>query len=286
MLLAEHAKAEAKPVATATLFSSFPKERPPLPPEFAAIYLKHYRNSREGKSKLLSLVKNAESWMHRKVAEDVKSGVQKSTLELGAGTLNQLPYEPQSEPYDIVEPFRELCKASPHLQRVRNIYDDILEVPHTARYERITSVAVLEHICNLPEVIAQSGLLLAEGGQFRAGIPSEGTILWRLGWKATTALEFRLRYRLDYEVLMRHEHVNSAREIEDVLRYFFSEVEESDFGLTKSVSFYQFYACAKPRVDECLRYVKKVSPQSSNLRANPGLEEDRPAAQSDSVRSA
>jgi hypothetical protein len=203
--------------------------------------------------------------MHKKVAADVKSGLQKSTLEIGAGTLNQLPYEPQSNPYDIVEPFRDLYKSSPNLDRVGNIYDDILEIPHTARYERIISVAVLEHICNLPEVVAQSGLLLVDGGQFRAGIPSEGTMLWRLAWKATTALEFRLRYNLDYEVLMRHEHVNSAREIEDILRYFFSEVEESVFGLAKSVSFYQFYACAKPRRGECLDYLKnKASRQSCN----------------------
>ena len=237
-------------------FGLFPKERLPLSPEYAAIYLKHYRNSREGNSKVLSLAKRAESWMHKKLAEDVKSGSPKATLELGAGTLNQLPYEPQSAPYDIVEPFHELYQPSPSLGRVRNIYDDIRNIPGEARYERITSVAVLEHICNLPEVIARSGLLLVEGGQFRAGIPSEGTILWRLGWKSTTALAFKRRYGLDYEVLMKHEHVNSAKEIEDVLRYFFAEVKGSVFGLARSLSFYQFYACAKPRRNECLAYLE------------------------------
>jgi len=252
-------------VATNDLFSNFPKERVPLSPEFAAIYLQHYRNSREGSSKVLSLAKWAESWMHRKLAEDVKSGSQKSTLELGAGTLNQLPYEPMSNPYDIVEPFHELYQSSPYLARVRNIYDDILDIPPAATYERITSVAVLEHICNLPEVVAQSGLLLVDGGQFRAGIPSEGTILWRLGWKTTTALAFKRRYNLDYEVLMKHEHVNSAKDIENVLRYFFAEVKGSVFGLARSLSFYQFYACAKPRLDECRDYLrKKGSRQSSN----------------------
>jgi hypothetical protein len=197
--------------------------------------------------------------MHKKLAEDVRSGLPKSTLEIGAGTLNQLPYEPQSAPYDIVEPFHELYEPSPSLARIRNIYDDIRDIPLGTRYERITSVAVLEHICNLPEVIARSGLLLAEGGQFRAGIPSEGTILWRLGWKSTTALAFRRRYGLDYEVLMKHEHVNSAREIEDVLRYFFTEVRRSVFGLARSLSLYQFYACAKPRRDECRTYLEGIA---------------------------
>jgi hypothetical protein len=241
-------------------FSTFPKERVPLSPEYAAIYLAHYRNSREGSSKVLSLAKRAESWMHRKLAEDVKSGPPKSTLELGAGTLNQLPYEPQSNPYDIVEPFHELYQPSPHLARVRNIYNDIQDIPQEARYERITSVAVLEHICNLPEVVARCGLLLTENGQFRAGIPSEGPILWRLGWKTTTALAFKRRYNLDYEVLMKHEHVNSAQEIEEVLRHFFAEVKGSVFGVARSLSLYQFYACAKPRREECRIYLEgKVS---------------------------
>lgn len=204
--------------------------------------------------------------MHRKLAEDLKPGSQKSTLEIGAGTLNQLPYEPQSNPYDIVEPFRDLYESSPNLARVRNIYHDILEIPSSAKYERITSVAVLEHICNLPEVVARSGLLLVDGGQFRAGIPSEGTILWKLGWKATTALEFRLRYNLDYAVLMRHEHVNSAREIEAVLHYFFSGVEGSVFGVSKSLSFYQFYACAQPRLDRCQDYLKD---KAASLSSSP-----------------
>lgn len=236
--------------------SKFPKERPPLAPEYAAIYLKHYRNSREGKSQILGLAKRAERWMHKKVAEDVRRDSTKTTLEIGAGTLNQLPYEPPAASYDIVEPFRDLYQASPLLDRVRNIYHDISEVPPDAAYDRITSVAVLEHVCNLPELVARSGLLLAKSGQFRAGIPSEGTILWRLGWKMTTALDFRLRHKLDYAVLMRYEHVNTAREIEEVLRYFFAEIEDSVFGLAKSLSFYQFYACSQPRLDRCADYLR------------------------------
>ena len=238
-------------------FPAFPKKRQPLPPEYAAIYLQHYRNSREGNSKVLGLAKYAERWMHKKVARDVRGTESKATLEIGAGNLNQLPYESHTSSYDIVEPFRELFEASPHLGRIRKIYNDVSEVPLENRYERITSVAVLEHVCNLPEVIAQSALLLAEGGTFRAGIPSEGTILWRLGWQMTTALEFRARYNLDYRVLMKYEHVNTAREIEAALRYFFRQTRASAFGLSPSLSLYQFFACSKPRLDLCRSYLRE-----------------------------
>jgi len=241
------------------LFSQYPKQRAPLPPQYAAIYLQHYRNSREGKSQILSLAQRAERWMHRKVAEDMAGGFTKATLEIGAGNLNQLPYEPHSRPYDIVEPFRELFESSPHLPRVRNVYYDIAQVPLANRYDRITSVAVLEHVANLPEVVARAALLLNENGSFRAGIPSEGTILWRLGWQLTTAVDFRARHHLNYAVLMRYEHVNTAREIEEVLRYFFTNVRTSVFGLTRALSFYQFFACAKPDLERCRSYLATSS---------------------------
>lgn len=258
-------------MASGSLFSEFPKKRTPLPPEYAAIYLQHYRNSREGNSQILGLAKWAEGWMHRKVADDVKQGASKSTLEIGAGTLNQLPYEPHSQPYDIVEPFQELYQSSPHLHRIRNIHANVSDIPPDTKYERITSIAALEHVCDLPALVAQSALLLSEGGQFRAGIPSEGTILWRLGWATTTALDFRARYNLDYEVLMRYEHVNTASEIENVLRYFFADVRFKVFGLSRSLSFYQFYACASARLDRCQSYLNRGavehSQSSAQLRA-------------------
>jgi hypothetical protein len=195
--------------------------------------------------------------MHHRVAADVAAGSPKATLELGAGNLNQLPYEPNSHPYDIVEPFRDLFESSPLVPRIRNVYGDIAEIPGTNRYDRITSVAVLEHVENLPELVARAGQLLTQGGSFRAGIPSEGTILWRLGWQLTTALDFRARYKLDYKVLMRYEHVNTAAEIEEVLRYFFGTTKRRVVGLMRSLSFYQFLACSQPRLERCADYLQR-----------------------------
>lgn len=240
------------------MFENFPKVRPPLPKEIEAIYASHYKANREGETTASSLAQRMESWLHRQVASDVADlqGGAKVTLELGAGTLNQLPYEPAVQNYDIVEPFADLYKNSPALGRVRNIYSDIAEVPDGARYDRITSVAALEHVCNLPEVIARSGLLLAANGVLRASIPSEGTLLWALGWKLTTGLEFRLRHGLDYGQLMKHEHVNTAKEIEEVLDYFFERMDCKVFGLSRAISLYRFYECHGPRIERCRAFAK------------------------------
>ena len=84
-------------------------------------------------------------------------------------------------------------------------------------------------------------------------------MLWTLGWKLTTGLEFRLRYGLDYGLLMRHEHVNSADEVEEVLRHFFSSLDHSVFGVSKGFSLYRYYECRNPLVDRCREYMERGS---------------------------
>ena len=237
------------------MLNSFPKTRRPLPPEFQTIYAEHYRVNRTGASKATGLAIKMESWMHRKVAEDLAGGQKRSTLEIGAGTLNHLQYETPANRYDIVEPFRNLFESSPELERVGKVYDDISEINDDVKYDRIVSIAAFEHICDLPKVVARSGLLLSEGGGLRVGIPSEGTILWRLGYTLTTGVEFRRKYNLDYSVLMKHEHVNTAKEIEFVLRYFFADVRGRVFGVARALSFYQFFECRRPVIDRCREYL-------------------------------
>ena len=238
------------------MFEQFPKQRPPLPQKIAEIYANQYKENREGKSTAASMAQRMEAWLHRQVAADVTANplLQRSTLEIGAGTLNQLQHEPAVGPYDIVEPFSSLFEKSPLLARVRKVHADISEVDPSQRYDRITTVATFEHVLNLPQVVAKCGLMLNEGGTLRVSIPSEGTFLWTLGWKLTTGLEFRLKHGLDYGDLMRHEHVNTAKEIEAVLRHFFARVDSKAFGLCKAVSLYQFHLCSQPRLELCRQF--------------------------------
>ena len=241
------------------MFDNFPKSRQPLPKAYETIYESHYRENREGGSAASSLAQKLESWMHKKVAEDTKNDNKGlSTLEIGAGTLNHLPYEPNTKPYDVIEPWSYLLELSLSFERVRKTYCGIEEIPLDTKYERIISIATFEHILNLPEVVLRSGLLLNPSGQLRVAIPSEGTLLWKLGQKLTTGLEFRIRYKLDYGVLMKYEHVNTAAEIEEILKYFFSSVKCSVLGLCRKLSFYQFFVCATPDLERCQSYLNTI----------------------------
>ena len=76
-----------------------------------------------------------------------------------------------------------------------------------------------------------------------------------VGWKFTTGIEFRLRHGLDYGLLMRHEHVNNAKEICEVLCVFFKSIRRSVFGIAPALSFYQFFECAEPDLRQCADYL-------------------------------
>lgn len=87
-----------------TILDKFPKKRIRLPEAFQKIYNQQYLCNREGKYKTTLLSQKLESWMHKKVTEDVAGGNQKlSPLEREADTLNQLQCEPVQDVYDIVE---------------------------------------------------------------------------------------------------------------------------------------------------------------------------------------
>lgn len=240
------------------MFENYPKERIELPLEFQKIYSEHYKNNRDGSTSASSLAQRMEAWLHRQVAKDVISIHDKSTLEIGAGTLNQLMYE-QTKPYDIIEPFSELYINSKFKDQVNEVFQDIDDISASNKYDRITSVATFEHITDLPKVVAKTCILLNESGTLRVSIPNEGTFLWKLGYKLTTGIEFKLKYGLDYSILMNYEHVNTADEIEEVIKSFYGKVKCSCFGISRKIAFYRFYECSNPKIEIAERYLKSIN---------------------------
>jgi hypothetical protein len=237
---------------------SWPKTRPDLPEAYRKIYFEHYKKNRAGASPASFLSERMERWLHRKVAADSQDGLKRPTLEIGAGTLNHLAYETNT-PYDVVEPLKEFYEGSPLIARVRRIYDDIAEIPSQEKYERIISIATFEHVLDLPTVVAHACLHLAPNGSLRASLPNEGGSVWRLAYMLSTGIEFRLKYGLDYSVFMKHEHVNTAAEVEQVLRHFFAKVERAWLGLTPGLSLYRFYACSQPRKEAARAHLERFT---------------------------
>ena len=201
-----------------------------------------YKDNREGRGIMSYLSQRMESWMHRMVAKSKFNG--NVVLEIGAGTLNQLKYELPAQPvYDIVEPFKELYANSPYLSMIRTVYDDTSHIPIENKYDRIISIATYEHILNLHEVLEWTKTLLKPTGKHIVAIPNEGHLLWKIGWMCTTGLAFRLKYNLDYSVIIKHEHVNEADEIEAMLKQYYRIEKCQVFGLSKKLCLYRVYTC-------------------------------------------
>lgn len=228
------------------ILNRFPKQRPALPSAQQSIYEKEYLSNREGKNLASSLAQKLESWMHKKVRDYVTGG---RFLELGAGTLNQVPYLQHRNItyYDVVEPGKFLYQDSPHKDYIRHFFGDIEECDDT--YDSVFSIAVLEHVENLPAVLAKMGLLITEDGMCVNAIPSEGGFLWGMSWRFSTGLAYKLRTGFSYGTLMRHEHVNDHDEIIALHKYFFDKVELVYFPIQhKHLSFYCCIAARRPKL--------------------------------------
>ena len=248
----QHAQVKVQ-CSTELPFPDYPRTRPPLTEAHAKVYAEQYRINRDGETLADGAAQKLEQWMHKRVAR-VSGG---PVLELGAGTLNHLKFEDGGEPYDVVEPFTALYEGRPQSKRVRAFYHGVQDVPQANRYRRIISVAVLEHLPDLPADVARCALLLDEEGVFQAGVPSEGGFLWWAGWRFSTGLAYYLRTGLDYGVVMRHEHLNTAREIMKVVRYFFGDVKIARFPTPfHQFSFYAYLEARRPRHERAQQYLE------------------------------
>ena len=235
---------------------AWPKVRPDLPDAYGLIYAEHMHGNRSGGSLLNKTALWLEEWMHRAVSRPRAARV----LELGAGNLNHVRFEPLAEHYSVVEPLMEVVESSRRKTQVPidylGDYSDLLELARSSdiTFDKVLSVAVLEHLEDLPAVVSAASLLLAPEGCFLAGIPSEGGRLWSTAWRSTTGRAFRKRYGLDYATLMRWEHINTAPEIEFVARSIFDDVRITRFpGPTLDTSLYTCLTARSPRREVATR---------------------------------
>lgn len=242
------------PAGIQALLATYPRARRALPEPQRSLYLRELKANRGGGTRLLRTVNSLETWMHRRVAALRRPG--EEILEIGAGTLNHLPYEEGAEAYDAIEPLDELWRTSPNVARLRAVYRSIEDLREDSIYDRILSIAVLEHLTDLPRIVALSAKRLRPGGTFQAAIPSEGGLLWGLAWRATTGLGYALRNRASYGAVMRHEHVNTAPEITAILKWFFADVQIAQFPAPwLHASFYRYLECRGPDLTRCDEYL-------------------------------
>lgn len=236
------------------LIHSYPRTRVPLPDCYQKVFHTEILAGRQGRSLGHRLVLWAESWMHHQVAISTPPG---RILELGAGTLNHLNFERNYLSYDVVEPYdydyRNIDQV--RINKIRSFYKNLNEVPILKSYDRVISVAVLEHLENLPAIIARCGLILKDHGIFQAGIPCEGEFLWHACSTLSTGILFRLRTGLPYRPFLKYEHINTADEVIALTCYFFEKVTVKRFPISiKGAGIYCYIEAHTPRLERCNQF--------------------------------
>ena len=220
--------------------NKFPKKRITLSDEYLKIYTEHYIANRGGIGLTNFLGQKMESWMHRKASNKIGCDI----LELGAGNLNHVEHEKSFINYDIIEPFKDLYQNSPHIKKIRNIFSSTSDV--NLKYDKIISIATLEHLTSLPNEIELCKNLLKPNGIFQIGIPCEGEFAFKFGSFLMSGVSFKLKYNLDYKKIMEYEHINSLDEIMTIVEYNFKIINfcRSPFIFPiKNLSFYAFIEC-------------------------------------------
>lgn len=121
--------------------SRSPKIRPELPPPYIRVYEAEYLSNRTSGGIGNKIARFLEGWMHNRVRK-ARRNPSERLLELGAGSLNHVPWEKEYSTYDVVEPFKMLTNSSPLISSIGAIYSDISQAPKDNRYDRIFSIAV------------------------------------------------------------------------------------------------------------------------------------------------
>jgi hypothetical protein len=245
------------------LLNNFPKKRPKLSYEIKKYFDEFYKNNREN-----SISQLFESWMHKAI-KSIKG--QSRTLEFGAGTLNHLVYEDlKKNKYDIIEPKKYLYANYKEKIHINKFYKN-LSYTKNNYYNRIISIAVLEHLVDLPYFLAESAKKLKKKNSFQShSIPCQGYFIWDLCWYLFNFLKVKIKTGKSFSEIQRHEHVNSAKEILAIIRFFYKnvKVKYSYPAFFAHFSFYMNINFSRPdlnRIDAYLKYRKKNKIHNINL---------------------
>ncbi|HEY8217628.1 MAG TPA: class I SAM-dependent methyltransferase [Acidimicrobiia bacterium] len=155
------------------------------------------------------------------------------TLELGAGLGEHLEYEDLTDQqYTCVEiRANQAATIEARFPGVEVIVADCQQqLPFDeASFDRIIAVHVLEHLPDLPSALDECHRLLRQGGVLGIVIPCDPGLAYGVARRLSAQRIFERRYGRPYGPFIRREHINSPREIVDLVRERFHIVHRRRF---------------------------------------------------------
>lgn len=177
------------------------------------------------KNRIISWVQNSG---HRICASMSRYDLRnESILDLGCGSGSHFSYIKNAHIVGLDSRQALLKSAEKKLSHrtkllIGDIFDLRIRLPKES-FNSIRSIYTLEHLSPLNKALEEIKYVLKRNGEFIFAIPTEG-FLWKIGRDFTTKKYIEKRWGIDYDALLKKEHVNSAKFIIKTLeRYFFLE---------------------------------------------------------------
>lgn len=139
-------------------------------------------------------------------------------VDLGCGRGDHFPFVNNSKVIgiDIVEELLEEGKRLYPKMEFRR--EDIFNLSFANEsLMSIVSIGVLEHLYPLKNALREINKVMADDGELLFGIPTEGFV-YRLGRKLTTKPHVEKTVGVDYDKLLKTEHVNKCKHVIDELK--------------------------------------------------------------------
>lgn len=157
-------------------------------------------------------------------------------LEIGAGLGEHISYE-NLEGVDyyalelLPEMAQEIGRRFPKVQVIVGDCQQTIAFPDNF-FDRVVAIHVLEHLSNLPTAIKEVHRVLKTTGEFAVVIPCEGGWAYSLARAISAQRLFKKRYRMNYDWLIKSEHINKPKEIIEELRERFE---------IKNITYFPFF---------------------------------------------
>lgn len=145
-------------------------------------------------------------WGHRWIAQRTIAG---PVVEIGSGAGRHGARFARRADFFPTELSADLMRLeSWRAYRGRGVRCDARRLPFlSASVRTLISIYNLEHISDLPAVLAEVHRVLVQSGTLLVALPCEGGLLWNVGRELTTRRGFQRRYGLNYDKIIAYEHV-------------------------------------------------------------------------------
>jgi SAM-dependent methyltransferase len=147
------------------------------------------------------------------------------TLEIGAGLGEHLQYECSIDKNYVAlelrdEMTKKIQERFPSITTMTGDCQQKIDFKENF-FNRIITIHVLEHLPNLPAALIEIKRVLKPEGKFFVVIPCEGGLLLKLGQNFSSRRIFQKRYKTNFDLWLKYEHINCADEIIDELLHEF-----------------------------------------------------------------